>query len=75
MFFKVMKYFSSDKISFSLFASQWSGDFKPEISMLFSEILTLTTVGLKIKKGLLFPEKMLPCGWNFYYLEVNGIYK
>ena len=26
-----------------------------------------------IGKGLLFPEKMLFCGWNLPYLEVNGI--
>ena len=27
-----------------------------------------------IEKGLLFPRKMLVCGWNLPYLEVNGIY-
>ena len=25
------------------------------------------------KKGLLFSGKMLVCGWNLSYLEVNGI--
>ena len=61
---------SSGEISLVLFASLWWRE-KP---MVFSEILTRTTVGL-IEKGLLFQGKMLICGRNLLYLEVNGIYK
>ena len=39
---------------------------------LFSEFLTHTAVSL-IDKELLFPEKLLVCGWNLSYLKVNGI--
>ena len=41
--------------------------------MLFSEILTRTTVGL-IEKGLLFPRKN-GLRLELPYLKVNGIYK
>ena len=36
-----------------------------------SQILTHTTVGL-IGKGLFFLGKMMVCGWNSSYLEVNA---
>ena len=42
--------------------------------MFFSEVLTHTTRLNIIEKGLLFAGKMPDCGWNFPYLEVNGIY-
>ena len=42
----------------------------PKILMLFSEILTHTSVGL-IQKGLLFPRKTFVCGWNVpYWFEI-----
>ena len=39
-------------------------------------------MGLKVQnpsstfyeKGLLFPGKMLVCGWNVHYLEFKGVY-
>ena len=75
MSFEVLKYFTSDNISFLLFASLSNRDLKPKKFMLFfSEILTYTTVGLR-EKGLLFPGDTLVCGWNLPYLKVNEICK
>ena len=51
--FKALKYFSSAKISFFLFASLWKGDLKLE-NIVFLEILTHVTIGL-MEKELLFP--------------------
>ena len=67
MSFKVLKYFSNDKISFFLFASLLKRDLKlKKLMFFFSETLTDTTVGL-IEKGLLFSGKILVCGWNFAF--------
>ena len=70
MSFKILKYFSSGKVSFFLLVSleisnqkNWS---------FLSEILTHTTEGL-IEKEMLFPGEMLVYDWNLPYLEVNGI--
>ena len=63
--FKVLQYICDAKITFPLFPSLWLEDFKPEKFMVFffSEILIRTTVGL-IEKRVLFPGKILVCGWN-----------
>ena len=74
MSFEVFKNFTSGKINFFLFASLRYQNLKLKKTMLFSEILTHSTVGL-IEKGLFFHGKMLTCDWNLPYLEVKEIYK
>ena len=68
MSFKVLKYFSSGKIIFFLFACLWVTRSQTGKNDVFSGILTHTTVDFSHKK-------MLVRDWNLAYLEVNGTYK
>ena len=74
--FNVLKYFSGRKLQNKFFSICQPVVTRSQTGRndVFSEFLTHITVGL-IEKGLLFLGKMLVCGWNLPYLEVNGIYK
>ena len=59
MSFKVLKYFSSDKISFFFFASLWQQDLRLEKLMFFSEISTHTTIRLNRKRVVILRKNVV----------------
>ena len=59
MSFKVLKYFSSDKISFFVFASLWQQDLRLEKLMFFSEISTHTTIRLNRKRVVIIRKNVV----------------
>ena len=73
MSFRVLKYFSSGKMSFFLFASLWERNLKLEKLMFFFRNIDPHNSRLN-KKRIVISKKNVRLGGDLPNLKVNGIY-